>query len=226
MEKLIELLYGDTGKELNKFITAHHFEYFYTSILLFVVGTITIFTLVTWFYYQNKIKSETNKNKIESLETYFGLLEKVEQYRVKYLQASMHLQDSIKVLIEDLTNAKSNDYWNYTANIFYNEFIDSFNKHLSFKRAVVKMDKRESLNYVDDELFKYVDTIIIVGDTMNSDDIRQVYPNTKLIISSELTKDVFRVIDEFVPRFDFMRRIKYRKYIKKMKVIVSKYSNS
>lgn len=224
MEKLIELLYGDAGKELNKFITEKNFEYFYTSILVFVIVTIAIFVLITWIFSQNKIKSEIDKNKVESIAIYFDLLKQVDHYRNEYLQASCHLQESIKVLIEDLHNSRSNDYWNDTANIFYNEFVDSFNKHLSYKRVVVKMDKKESLNYVDDELFKYLDTIIIVGDTMNSDDIKNVYPNSNLIISIELTKDVFRVIDEFVSIFDFRRRVKYYKYSKKMKLAVANHS--
>lgn len=222
MSKLLEFIYGKAITEIAKFISDNNLEYIYISFAITMLAISGFIFLISWIYSNRKVKSEIAKLDIEHKEKCMDLLDKVDIYRNDYLLKSKSLQVSTRLLIGSLSEfSQEDDYWNDTAEVFYNDFVNGFNNYLERKKYILDIEKAEAHEFIRNEIYKFLETLIVIYDAMNSPEVTSYYTSGELIISLEMLNPMYRFAERYIKWYHFRMRYSLRVMKKKMKRVAS-----
>jgi hypothetical protein len=141
------------------------------------------------------------------------LIEKAQSLRKKFVDNSKLLSLSIRlnidsILKEDIDNLRNNR--DELQTLFFNDFINSFTDYMEIHNEIYP-DK--ALEFIDDEMTPYLETVIMFKSTVNNENILQQLEANPLVVESYSFNQISRFIKNNIPFYRF-----YKKYLTSQKV--------
>jgi len=196
-----------------EYIDKNEYWYAYGITIAILLFFIFIGFLLSWFINRKKIKKEIDKIQIETKEKKVLLIEKAQALRKKFIDNSKLLSLSIRLNIDSIINQDIDSLRNNRdelQTLFFNDFINSFTDYMEIHNEIYP-DK--ALEFVDDEMVPYLETVIMFKDTINNENILQQLNITELVIEPYSFNQINRFIKNNIPSYRF-----YKKYLTNQKI--------
>lgn len=199
-----------------EYIDKNEYWYAYGITIAILLLFILIGFLFSWFINRQKIKKEIDKIQIETKEKKVLLIEKAQSLRKKFVDNSKLLSLSIRLNIDSIINQDINSLRNNRdelQTLFFNDFINSFTDYMEIYNEIYP---NKSLEFIDDEMTPYLETIIMFKDTVNNENILQQLDTDELVIESYSFNQIIRFIKNNIPFYRFFKKHLISKKVKEI----------
>lgn len=216
MDDILKDLVKPLLAKIIEYIDKNEYWYAYGTTIAILLLFIFIGFLFSWFINRKKIKKEIDKIQIETKEKKVSLIEKAQSLRKKFIDNSKLLSLSIRLNInsiinQDIDSLRSNR--DELQTLFFNDFINSFTDYMEIYNEICP-DK--SLEFIDDEMIPYLDTIIMFENTVNNENILQQLDTDKLVIELYSFNQIARFIKNNIPFYRFFKKYLINKKVKEI----------
>lgn len=189
-----------------KYIDKNEYWYAYGITIAIIFFFMLVGFLLSWFINRKKIKKEIDKIQIETKEKKVLLIEKAQSLRKKFVDNSKLLSLSIRLNIDSIINQDIDSLRNNRdelQTLFFNDFINSFTDYMEIYNEI-HPDK--SLEFIDDEMIPYLETIMIFKNTINNENILQQLDADELVIEPYSFNQIRRFIKNNIPFYRFLKK--------------------
>jgi hypothetical protein len=199
-----------------EYIDNNEYWYAYGTTIAILLFFILIGYLFSWFINRKKIRKEIDKIQIETKEKKVLLIEKVQSLRKNFVDNSKLLSLSIRLNIDSIISRDIDSLRNNRdelQTLFFNDFINSFTNYMEIYNEIYP---DRFLEFIDDEMTPYLETVIMFKDTVNNRNILQQLDIDELVVEPYSFNQITRFIKNNIHFYRFYKRYLISKKIKEI----------